>query len=119
MIILFLAFNVFADPITNWKCNGDMNTTWAIKPQGASCIEVPIENGKHKDLTDYKIQGNSFVIDQQKRDARLAAEAQKEAERQAKEAEKQAMKDIAKKSNMSKAEQDQLLKYLLEKLNAE
>lgn len=117
MILLILSLTVFAgEPEPNFKCDGDMSVTYAIPPMGKECIQIPIENGKHKDLSDYKIEDGKFELDQDKKAARLAAKEAAEAERQAKKDRKKAIKQLGRKANLVNADRDELIKFLVEEL---
>jgi len=102
--------------IPNFKCDGDMNVTYAIKPEGKDCIAIPTEGGKHKDLSDYKIEDGKFKLDDEKKAARLAAKQAEKDAKDAKKAQKQAIKQLGRKATLVNADRDQLIKFLVEEL---
>lgn len=102
--------------IPNYKCNGDMNVTYAIKPANADCIQIPTKDGKHIDLSDKKIQNGKFVDDDIKKAARLAAKQAEENAKQAKKNERKAIKQLGRKATLVNADRDELIKYLVKEL---
>ncbi len=102
--------------IPNFKCDGDMNVTYAIKPVGKDCIAIPTEGGKHKDLSDYKVEDGKFVEDAAKKEANRAARQAAKDAKDAKKAQKRAIKQLGRKANLVNADRDQLLKFLVEEL---